>query len=139
MKTRLIVLVLMLATFAAAQTTRSVVNSELQQGYFAVTIANTATTSDGVLLRGRCIPVGVVIPAAWTTANLTVEETVDGTNWGAVRDEYGTVRTITVSAVTNVIRWSNVSDWLSVWGIRFVSTNAQGGTRSLKVLCAKQP
>lgn len=46
----------------------------------AYTIANAASVSDVACLNGVAI-IGIIMPAAWTAAALTVEVSADGTNF----------------------------------------------------------
>ncbi len=52
----------------------------------AVTIANGASLSTGINLRGR-VPTGVYMSAAWTAAVLTFQASPDGSTWYNVQTE----------------------------------------------------
>lgn len=137
MKTKILILLVLAGALCFGQTTRRLTSSELNQGFFTVTIAASGTVSEGVLVRGQCVLAGIQIPAAWDTANLTFQETTDGSTFVAVTDDSGTARTVTVAAAARLIRFSNLADWTGIYGIKLVSTATQTAERSIKVLCPR--
>ena len=103
------------------------------------TIANAASVSDTVDLISTAI-VGFVAPAAWTTAAITIEASIDGTNWIAslfddTNSAISTWSTITAGAGYSV----NAVAMLPYRMIRFrsgtsASPVAQGAARSIFVI-----
>ena len=61
------------------------------------TIANGASLSDALDLSGTSL-VGYIMPASWTTANLTFQGSVDGTNFFNLYDKFGNEITHIVAA-----------------------------------------
>lgn len=68
----------------------------------AVAIANGQSLSAAVPL-GSAIVIGIEIPAAWTTANLTFQASADDTTYLDVYDSAGTELTVTVGGVSRHI------------------------------------
>ena len=83
----------------------------------SATIPNGASVSGAVDCNKRAI-VGFVAPAAWTTAALTIEASVDGTNWiTSIFDSTGTAAgsfsAITASAgyavdLVSLVPWQSI-------------------------------
>lgn len=102
-----------------------------------VTIAQGASLSTALNV-GACTPAAIVMPAAWTAANLTIQVSVLGVNWWNLYDEFGAQVTITADA-SRVIRL-NPGDW---WVFRYIKIRSgtadtpvnQGGARTIKILC----
>lgn len=61
------------------------------------TIANGASLSDAVDLGGKLLG-GILMPAAWTAANLTFQASADGVTYGNVYDAVGDEYTVTAAA-----------------------------------------
>lgn len=61
------------------------------------TIANGASLSDAVQLDGSAL-VGIVMPATWTAANLTIQASHNDSTYNNVYDELGTEKTIVAAA-----------------------------------------
>lgn len=57
---------------------------------FTVTIANGASLSDAVQTGGM-VPLGIILPASWTTAGLSFAVSVDDTNYFALQSMTGEV------------------------------------------------
>lgn len=62
-----------------------------------VTIPNGASVAPGILTEGRAL-VGVLMPAAWTAANLGFEASFDGATFGTVYTASGTLSQTVVTA-----------------------------------------
>lgn len=60
------------------------------------TIATGASLSDALEIDGSAV-VGVVMPATWTAANLTLQASADDSTFNNVYDELGTEKTIVAS------------------------------------------
>lgn len=54
----------------------------------SATIASSGSLSGAVDLRGTTLS-GYIMPSAWTTADLTFQGSVDGTNFSALYDSFG--------------------------------------------------
>lgn len=66
------------------------------------TIANAASLSGSVDLNGRQL-VGIMLPAAWTAANLTLQASMDGSTFFNVYAIGGSEYTATVTAASTFI------------------------------------
>lgn len=66
------------------------------------TIAAASSLSPAIDLTTKRLA-GIIIPASWTTANLTLQASADGTNWFNVYDALGTEYTITAAASLAII------------------------------------
>lgn len=65
--------------------------------HLTVTILSGASISD-VIPTGARVPIGIVMPAAWTAANLTFQASADGgTTWVNLYTSDGTELTVTAS------------------------------------------
>ena len=106
-----------------------------------VTITGGGSISTAANLAG-CTVAGVVVGTAWTTANIAFTASVDGTNYFAVYDGFGSL--VTVSAAAD--RWIQLSP-ADTWGFRYVkvasvntatgAAEAQAATRTLRIICRK--
>ncbi len=110
-----------------------------QQGQITFTIANGVALSDKVDIPQSFRPIAVVIPAAWTTANLTFLVSHDGgTTYNNFYDEGGTEITVVVGGTDRFIAllprlWAGVSRLQIRSGTTGTPVN-QGGARSVIVL-----
>lgn len=111
----------------------------------AVTIASGAAVSESIALTGiNLLGVGVLVPNAWTAANIGFEVSEDGTTWIPVYDKEGARITITGIATAAVGLYIAPSEaWVmgAFPHMRCVSLNTstganinQGAARSLKVI-----
>jgi hypothetical protein len=66
------------------------------------TIASGASLSDAVELDGSAL-VGVVMPSAWTAANLTIQASHNDSTFNNVYDELGTEKTIIASTSRYIV------------------------------------
>lgn len=102
----------------------------------SATIANAASVTGAIDLgTGRLAR--IVIPAAWTTANLTFQTSYDGTNYADLYDASGTEYTVQVGGVSRAILLP-IADWLGVRYLKIRSGTsgspvAQGGSRTLNL------
>lgn len=100
------------------------------------TIANGASLSDAVQVDGSTV-VGIVMPAAWTTANLTMQASADDSTYNNVYDELGTEKTIVATAARYIAL--NPADFLGSNSIKVrsgtsASAVAQGAERLVTVI-----
>jgi len=65
------------------------------------TINSGASLSAAIELKGEAL-IGIIIPASWTTANLTFQGSVDGTNYSNIYDDLGTEVTVQASASRHI-------------------------------------
>lgn len=70
--------------------------------YKTVTIANGASLSGAVDL-GSTRLIGIVMPAAWTAANLTFQAAVDGVTYSNLYDDLGNEYTVTASTSRHIL------------------------------------
>lgn len=92
-------------------------------GDLFVTIANGASLSDSIDLSGTTL-CGYIMPASWTTADITFQASIDGTNFFDLYDQYGTEVKHTVS--TNRFIALLPSDNTSIRYIKFRSGISSG-------------
>lgn len=103
----------------------------------SVTIANGASLSGAIdCSEGR--PARIVIPSAWTTANLTFQTSYDGTTYNDLYDAFGTEYTVTVGGASRGIILP-LADFI---GVRYLKVRSgttgtpvtQGADRTLKLV-----
>lgn len=102
------------------------------------TIANGESLSAGVGVGGHK-PIGVVMPSAWTAANLTFQVSVDGgTTWNNLYDKDGVEYTVTASTSRYIILppydWAGITHLKIRSGTAAVAVN-QGAARTIYVRC----
>ena len=85
------------------------------------TIALGASLSDVIQIDGSAV-VGVVTPAAWTAANLTIQASADDATYNNVYDELGTEKTIVASPARYISL--NPADFLGTNSIKVRSGTA---------------
>ena len=73
---------------AAAQD-RTILKSEINQGWFSVVIASGATASTSVRLDSACTVSGLLMPDSWTAADVGFMAGVPGQALRAMKDLYG--------------------------------------------------
>lgn len=98
-----------------------------------VTIANGASLSDAAQVDGAAL-VGIVMPAAWTAANLTLQASHDDSTYNNMYDELGTEKTIVASTSRYISL--NPADFLGTNSVKVRSGTSgtpvnQGGDRSI--------
>lgn len=130
MKQITIVLFLLLALGAVAIAQPSPDSRYPQSVTF--TIASGQTTSAAVNM-GACTMAAIVTPAALTGTSFTFTQASDGGTYTPVYDEYNSVKTVAVGT-SRTILIAPVDYWIGgYWKI--VSSGAEGGTRTIKVIC----
>lgn len=100
------------------------------------TIANAAFLSGAVDLDDKTL-VGIVMPAAWTAANLTFQVSSDGVTYNDLYDNVGIEKNIIAAASRFII--AVPADWV---GVRYVkvrsgtaaATVAQAAQRDIKLI-----
>lgn len=106
-------------------------------GMKTAAIANNASLSGAVDLQDNPL-VAVLIPSAWTTADITFQASVDGTNYYNVYNMSGDEYTITVGGTSRLIVLSPLEfQWARYVKIRSGTAGtpvAQGGARTLTVV-----
>lgn len=114
-----------------------ITSAESMHRSYLLTIASGEALS--AILNTANIAVGaILLPATWTAANLTVQGSIDGTNFFNVYDQFGGEVTITASA--SAIAQMGMADLWTIQYLRFRSGTAgtpvnQAGARILTVLC----
>ncbi|CAK0744728.1 conserved hypothetical protein [Gammaproteobacteria bacterium] len=103
------------------------------------TIANGASLSDAIATDGAAV-VGIVMPAAWTAANLTFQCSADDVTFANLYDELGTEKTVTAS--TSRYIYLNPADFSGCDSLKVRSGTAgsavnQGGDRSIVFVLIK--
>ena len=105
--------------------------------YESVTIANGASLSGALNIASRNF-FGVIMPASWTTANLTFQGSFDGTTYYDLYDEAGTEVTFTASTSRYIII-STPAKFLGLKKLKIRSGTSgtpvtQGGDRTIGVI-----
>lgn len=113
------------------------------QGISVATINSGQSLSSPVEVRpqgrsGFCTATVLVMPSAWTTADLTFQASIDGQTFGDLYDDTG-VEVVVKAAAGRVI----VLPAAYFWGLRWlrvrsgtaVSPVAQAASRQLTILC----
>ncbi|MBI5942873.1 MAG: hypothetical protein HY864_00775 [Chloroflexi bacterium] len=105
--------------------------------YRTVTIANGASLSAELLDIDGASIVGLIMPAAWTAANLTLQMSHDDSTYNNVYDEMGTEKTIVASASRYILL--NPADFLGANSLKLRSGTSgtpvnQGADRSIIVV-----
>lgn len=90
-----------------------------------VTIANGTSLSPAIDLAGHVL-LGIVIPAAWTAANVTFQVSADGVTYGNYFDSTGTEITV-IAAAGQYLQLSAAT----FVGVRFAKIRS--GTNSVPV------
>lgn len=100
-----------------------------------VSVAASATKSDIIDLSGRSL-VGVQMPSAYTAGYISLENSVDGTNFKAVEDSSGNL--VKISTVPTADRYLLLGDINThgLYYIKLVCENAQAATREFKITTA---
>lgn len=133
----LVLLFALLAIPAVAQD-RVLTAAELSAGAFNVTIGAGASLSDSVAVGKACTPVGIQMPAAWTTANLTFRAAVSSETPASLYDIYGTEVTATAAASRYIVLEPASFLGIRVFQIRSgtaASAVTQAAARTLTVVC----
>lgn len=86
------------------------------------TIANGASLSDTVDCGEGLFPVALIIPGAWTPADITFQASIDGTNFSNLYDE--DANEITVTANTSRFIVLTPSEWVGVRYLKIRSGSA---------------
>lgn len=100
------------------------------------TIANGESLSNAIDVDGSAV-VGIVMPAAWTAANLTLQMSHDDTTYNNVYDEVGAEKTITASTSRYIVL--NPADFIGANSVKLRSGTSgtpvnQGAARSIVVV-----
>lgn len=93
-----------------------------------LTIANGATSSDSLELRGEGL-VGFLMPAAFTGASVSFTGSTDGTNFNALYNADNTAFSIVVAVDRRYCL--SPQDFLGMRQVRFVSASAEGAARTI--------
>lgn len=99
--------------------TRAQVVAGAQPATTTATIAISSSLSSAVELTDGPL-VRLVIPSAWTTANITFQTSYDGTNYADLYDKAGTEYTVTVGGASREIAVP-IADWI---GIRYIKVRS---------------
>jgi hypothetical protein len=98
----------------------------------SVTIAASGTISSPIFLSGVVLH-GILIPAAWTTATLSFNASIDGGNtWYPVNNDTVLVSE-TVAAGTYVAL--DPTRWRAINAIRLISSAAQTSAVTINLVC----
>ncbi len=100
-----------------------------------VTIANGQTTSGPAEVQGKLV--GLLMPASWTAADLTIEASIDGGAFYGVYDS-GTPRTIpSAEAQAGRLIALQLGDWLLANWVHVKSSVAQAAARDITLIIAR--
>jgi hypothetical protein len=100
------------------------------------TIANGASLSGAVSLEGAT-PLAIVMPSAWTAANLTFQASEDESTYNDMYDYAGTEVTVTAAASRHI--WLSPNEWVGAKSIKVRSGTTgtpvnQGAARTITIL-----
>lgn len=102
------------------------------------TIASSGTVSDAVTLGQGDVLVGIEMPSGWDAANITFQNSIDGTtNFIAVNDADGNAVTVTSPAADKFIALSPVGIG-GLATIKIVSSATQTAERILKLVIVRR-
>lgn len=98
------------------------------------TIAISQPNSTAIQLNGL-LPVGLRFPAAMTGSTVTLEESVDGTNWSPIRINGDAADfSVTVTASKTVV-FANAIPLAGFEYLRIVSSSNEAAERSVGLIC----
>jgi hypothetical protein len=101
-----------------------------------VTIANSASLSEAGKFYGNTL-IGILMPAAWTSASLSFQGSIDGTNFYDLYDSTGTEKTCTAGASRILLfppqDWFGV-EWIKVRSGTSAAAVNQGADRVITLL-----
>jgi hypothetical protein len=103
------------------------------------TIANGASLSGAIEFKGR--PLRIIMPSAWTTANLTFQTSYDGVNYANLYDDSGNEETVTAAASREIDLDDTVFAGVAFMKIRSGNSGTpvnQGAQRELIVVAAPE-
>ncbi len=132
---RHIIRILLIAVCVAAQ---AMAQQVTQPRTITAVIASGASVSTLVVLGG-CTPAAILMPSAWTAANVGIQATVDNATYYDVFDQYGSKLGIVAAAS----RWIVLtpSDTWSFFSLRLTSIDSAGtavnqaAARTMTVVC----
>lgn len=104
-------------------------------GVVDITIANGASLSSGTFL-GNGVVVGILLPSAWTTADLTFQASLDNTTFADMYNDDDTEYTVQAAASRFVP--VKATTWAGVMFVKVRSGTSgaavnQGGARTIKL------
>ena len=137
MKHVMFVLILAALAIPAAAQDRILTQQELNQGWFDVTIANGEALSQSIGIGKACTPAAIIMPAAWTAANLTFRGSSGSTTPVDLYDG-GTEVAVTAAASRYIIIEAAVFFGVRTLQIRSGTAGTpvnQGAARTLRVIC----
>lgn len=120
-----------LILFAALSLTASA-----QLSLTTATIAESASLSSGVNLRDSVV-VGIIMPSSWTTADITLQASYDGTTYYDVYNMDGDEYTITASASRIIVLSPLEIQWARYIKIRSGTASTpvtQSAARSINLI-----
>lgn len=112
-----------------ALTTAQTYNSRLVAA--SATIASGQTTSAAIEVNGLAV-VGIILPAAMTGTSLTLQASVDGTNFYTIADSNNTNVTVTYGASKMIYLNSQIT--AGVESIKLVSGSSEGADRAFTLI-----
>lgn len=99
------------------------------------TVIPSGSDTSGNLNAGGRVPSALVMPAAWTAADITFEVSIDGSTWVPVHLADGTQYTLTVAASRFV---SLTADYfIGAKHVRLVSSVNQGADRTMTLMMSR--
>ena len=108
-------------------------NFQNTREFVELTIANGGTTSTAYELGGTHL-IGILMPSAFTGIKLTIEGSIDGTNFYQLYGSTsGTAKEIKVAANKFIEIESNYDNPFNY--IRLVSNSVEVGERKIKIIC----
>lgn len=99
--------------------------------YYVQTIPSGGTTSPGGRFD-RLVPAGIAFPSEWTAATLSIQVSLDGTNWLDLPTEIGTF-----AGAANKFQPLDPAFFIGPNFYRFVSGANQAADRDLTVIAVE--
>jgi hypothetical protein len=101
-----------------------------------VTIASGQSLSDAVIVKKGFTISGILMPSAWTAANITLYGTLDGSNYYLICGTDGNAVTITSPTVDRFYMFGEELGALFAFyrGIKLYSSNSQAADRTITII-----
>src|SRR5512138_135504 len=106
--------------------------SQRRKATAKITVATDSQVSAVIAISG-CVPLKLVMPAAWTAADITLQDSEDGVTFQDVYDQYGSQVTLKVAQAQNIILDPSMMMGLGPY-LKIRSTVAQASDRVITVV-----
>lgn len=108
--------------------------ADIERGYFNLTIPSNGTSTETIFVGKGCVPLFLVTPSAWTTADLEVHGSyAESITPVPVYDGATQIIITNISASRFIKLEADIMFGLRAF--KLVSTNPQAASRTLTVVC----